>query len=160
MTHIFSLSLSLSLSHSYTHDYSEALSRLAARKYARIIQKLGFPVCLNTLLHVQFSFYHSFSLFLRQSSLNLRSRIWLEVVMWSFQFVSRVSYISTHNFQGKSESTIPLYLISLGIMGKYPCLHDSSTCTIAMSQSCSLVWSIECWSPGLCYSSLCQGKLC
>ena len=30
--------------------FSEDLSRLAARKYARVIQKLGFPVSLCTVI--------------------------------------------------------------------------------------------------------------
>ena len=36
--------------------FSENLSRLAARKYARIIQKLGFPVSDN------YTFHHLFML--------------------------------------------------------------------------------------------------
>ena len=43
--------------HACVHTCSEDLSRLAARKYARIIQKLGFPVREASLVYLSYKLY-------------------------------------------------------------------------------------------------------
>lgn len=62
---------------------SEEDSRLAARKYARIVQKLGFPVSRPTMLFLKYSNNLSF---LRRNSLTSKSKIWSEAVMLNSPF--------------------------------------------------------------------------
>ena len=66
---------------------SEDDSRLAARKYARIIQKLGFPVCKHKGEYSR-NFVETCSLFyFRQNFSILKYKIWLAHVMLSFLYV-------------------------------------------------------------------------
>lgn len=61
---------------------SEEMSRLAARKYARIVQKLGFEVLLR--IHFKISLIEYFSI--RRNSPTSKFKTWLAVVMSNFQF--------------------------------------------------------------------------
>jgi len=91
---------------------SEELSRLAARKYARIIQKLGFPVSLfvsHAVARRLASFGFGMDWFLRplyhfavcrQGLWSSRFRIWLGVVMSSSPSGWRAWWSNTTNFQG------------------------------------------------------------
>lgn len=66
---------------------SEEMSRLAARKYARIVQKLGFEVCFWCVNTSEETY---FSIFCRQNFLILKFKIWWAVVMSAFTFVWKV----------------------------------------------------------------------
>ena len=69
----------------FLRHFSEELSRLAARKYARIIQKLGFNVCLVCCLFVCLFVFLFICLGNEPSSLHLcylllRFSGWLSVI--------------------------------------------------------------------------------
>jgi hypothetical protein len=62
---------------------SEEDSLQAARRYARVIQKLGFPV---GYLFKIFLYFDRIKLFFRLNFVILKYKIWLEVLMLNFLF--------------------------------------------------------------------------
>ena len=104
----FLLNLS-SLINQMNFVFSEEQAKLAARKYARIIQKLKFPVSVQSSITAiilvlvpigkKLMILHD-SFFSRQSFWILRFKTWLVVVMSSFQSDWKVSYSLTDSFQG------------------------------------------------------------